>query len=81
MSKYSSLGYFSPSFHSSSWYSQLPLPAALEAGILIVIQHHKGVQWLILSTLLSALLVRSLRFDISMPVNKSSAAKPGVEVY
>ena len=32
-------------------------------------------------TMLGALLVIGLRFDISTPINKSLAAKPGVGVY
>ena len=53
----------------------------MEAAVFIVIQSHKGAQWLILGTLLSALLVRDLFFDISIPINESLAAKPGAEVY
>ena len=34
-----------------------------------------------LGTLLNALLVRGLHFDISTPVNKSLVAKPAAEVY
>ena len=53
----------------------------MEAAILIVIQHHKGVQWLMLDALLSALLVIGLCFDISTSVNKVLVAKPGAEAY
>ena len=34
-----------------------------------------------LGTPLSALMVKGLCFDTSMPVNESLVAKPGVEVY